>query len=150
MGILILSHMGFSFLEDLSRVARQLALKVFVLSSKPAAHASDRYEKVNEVSDWSSFTEESSLKWSDVEKALERIETETGQLPKACITVWEAYRAWMAQANAWLRSPDNSVEAILQVTDKWYLRESLRRNGLRAYPNRPHCPSVIYAQARCS
>lgn len=129
-GVLILSHCGFSFLEDLHAVIGQRGLRCFVLSSLPLPeHVPARLEKVESWADRLLSTDQHALCLDDVQKALASLR-ESGEDVLCCISVWEGYRHLMAAANAHLGTYDLEPEKTLALRNKLLVRHALVDLGL--------------------
>lgn len=125
--VLILSHQGYSFLDDLVSAAQHLGLEVSILSSKPlsAEREGELVEKFKHV--W--FSESECLSWKDVKIFLAE-KKKSNALPSCVISVWEGYRELMARANELLGADDVSEEVIASVRDKYSMRRRLNIGGL--------------------
>ncbi|HVK93822.1 MAG TPA: biotin carboxylase, partial [Noviherbaspirillum sp.] len=105
-GVLLLSHCGYSFLEDLIAALEARGLRTFVLSSLPLAeHRPQRLADLQRKVSRLLSTSEHELTRNDVDIALDTLADE-GEQVLACVTVWEGYRGLMAHANARLGIPD--------------------------------------------
>ncbi len=128
-GILILSHQGFSFLEDLFAVAKRLGIETYVLSSLPAPTARHRAGHIRRHTQWSRIRQLPELASADVTGALASLQRE-GKKVLACVSVWEGYRSLMAEANAKLGAEDLTPAAVTGLVDKFLLRKRLNEAGL--------------------
>lgn len=129
-GVLLLSHVGFSFLEDLARTVTARGLKVYVLSSLPEPqHQGSRPGALADLADDVRVTTDHVLTPQDVEDHLDRLEA-AGTSVLCCLTVWEGYRHLMALANARLGVPDLDEKQIPELRDKLTLRNRLADAGL--------------------
>ena len=128
-GILFLSHQGFSFIEDLTRIAGKLGFESYLLSSKPNPQSLNRIEHIHSLGHWLRVSKKDSLSRGDVLGALTSLK-ESGKKVLACMTVWEGYRLLMSDANSILKANDESSETIQVLLDKYRLRQSLRKAGL--------------------
>jgi hypothetical protein len=124
-GVLLLSHCGFSFMEDLLDSLRARGLRSFVLSSSPLqALKPKRLEQLSQISDRLICTDAHVLTADDVESALAHLK-ELGETVLACISVWEGYREFMARANAGLGIADLGVVQVERLRNKLTVRNRL-------------------------
>lgn len=129
-GVLLLSHVGFSFMEDLAGTVRARGLDVHVLSSLPEPqHQEARPGALADLADDVRITSGHVLTPQDVEDHLDRLEA-AGVTVLCCLTVWEGYRHLMALANARLGVPDLDEKQIPELRDKLTLRNRLADAGL--------------------
>jgi hypothetical protein len=129
-GILLLSHCGFSFLEDLIAVLNARGMRSYVLSSLPLAeHRPQRLDDLRQKVTHLYSTEAHELTVGDINRTLHQLQS-TGERVIACITVWEGYRRLMAHANAVLGVPDLTMAKIDGLRDKLALRNRLNDAGL--------------------
>ena len=129
-GVLILSHCGFSFLEDLMAELRRRQLRCFVLSSLPLPeHVPFRSEQIQTWADWLYTTDSHQLKLEDISRALQAL-CELGEQVACCISVWEGYRHLMASANASLGIYDIDTQQALAIRNKLKVRNQLAECGL--------------------
>ncbi|MER8047064.1 ATP-grasp domain-containing protein [Streptomyces sp. NPDC094032] len=128
-GILLLSHVGFSFVEDLAEALRARGLKTFVLSSRPEPAHPGRLDDLRHLADHLTAAPEHVLTHRDVESCLAELR-ERGESVLACVTVWEGYRHLMAFANETLGVSDLGEKQILGLRDKLALRNRLFDAGL--------------------
>ncbi|MEU4270349.1 ATP-grasp domain-containing protein [Streptomyces sp. NPDC026092] len=129
-GVLLLSHVGFSFLEDLARTVTARGLKVYVLSSLPEPqHQGSRPGALADLADDVRVTGEHVLTPHDVEEYLDGLRA-AGERVACCLTVWEGYRHLMALANARLGVPDLDEKQVPELRDKLTLRNRLADAGL--------------------
>jgi hypothetical protein len=126
-GVLVLSHRGYSFIEDLAEVVRAQGREVYILSSRPAAP--NRARDIAALSDWSLVTGADALVGADIDEALIALRA-LGKRVIACVSVWEGYRRAMAETNARLGATDVAPESVEAVQDKLLLRQRLVRHGL--------------------
>lgn len=136
-GVLLLSHVGYSFMEDLIEILDKRGLRSFVLTSSPLAAERDRrLGELRERASWLQHTDDHVLGEKDVERALAQLR-EQGERVLFCVSVWEGYRDLMARANAQLGINDLSVAEVVGVRDKLGVRNRLADAGLsgaRAMP----------------
>jgi predicted ATP-grasp superfamily ATP-dependent carboligase len=129
-GVLILSHCGFSFLEDLKQELHRRQLRCFVLSSLPLPeHVPARLEQIHAWADRFYTTDSHQLKPEDVQTALEALR-KSGEQVACCISVWEGYRHLMASANAALGTYDMDAGQALALRNKLNVRNRLAEAGL--------------------
>ncbi|MER5746038.1 ATP-grasp domain-containing protein [Streptomyces sp. NPDC002225] len=128
-GILLLSHVGFSFVEDLVEALRARGLKSFVLSSRPEPAHPGRLDELRRIGDHVTATTEHALTRQDVESCLDGLRRD-GETVLACLTVWEGYRHLMALANESLGVSDLGEKQVLGIRDKLTLRNRLFDAGL--------------------
>jgi len=129
-GVLLLSHVGFSFMEDLAGTVTARGLKVYVLSSLPEPqHRRSRPAALADLTDDVRVTAEHVLTPHDVEDHLHRLQA-AGVQVLCCLTVWEGYRHLMALANARLGVPDLDEKQVLELRNKLTLRNRLADAGL--------------------
>ncbi|MFF5935592.1 acetyl-CoA carboxylase biotin carboxylase subunit family protein [Streptomyces sp. NPDC012508] len=147
-GVLLLSHVGFSFLEDLARTVRARGLKVYVLSSLPEPqHQGSRPGALADLADDVRVTDEHVLTPHDVEEYLDRLRA-AGASVACCLTVWEGYRHLMALANARLGVPDLDEKQIPELRDKLSLRNRLADAGLSRARAAALTPETLAARTR--
>ncbi|MEU2063705.1 ATP-grasp domain-containing protein [Streptomyces sp. NPDC013455] len=136
-GVLLLSHVGFSFMEDLIAALGERGLRAHILTSLPEpAHQPGRLRDLADRAASVRATESHELTVADVDAALDALRA-AGTEILACLTVWEGYRHLMAHANARLGVPDLGAEQVLGLRDKLAVRERLAGTGLsrvRAVP----------------
>ncbi|RMP33236.1 hypothetical protein ALQ25_00078 [Pseudomonas coronafaciens pv. atropurpurea] len=129
-GVLILSHCGFSFLEDLKEELHRRRLQCFVLSSLPLPeHLPARLDQIQAWADQLHVSDSHQLKTEDVNNALQTLLT-SGEQVTCCISVWEGYRHLMAAANASLGTYDIDAEQALALRNKLEVRNQLLEAGL--------------------
>ncbi|MFD6889462.1 acetyl-CoA carboxylase biotin carboxylase subunit family protein [Streptomyces sp. NPDC059957] len=128
-GILLLSHVGFSFVEDLVETLGARRLKTFVLSSRPEPAHEGRLDALRNMTDHLTAAPEHVLTHQDVTACLEELRR-NGETVLACVTVWEGYRHLMAFANETLGVGDLDEKQILGLRDKLALRSRLFDAGL--------------------
>ena len=128
-GVLILSHQGFSFLEDLASLIRSAGCNVYILSSQVSAQNPARVAAVEALGDWTRFEATPSLVWQNVADALGTL-TEQGRMVMATISVWDGYRSLMARGNQLLKVADLNAETVDLINDKLRMRQRLFPLGL--------------------
>lgn len=129
-GVLLLSHVGFSFMEDLLGTVTARGLKGYVLSSLPEPqYQASRPATLADLADDVRVTGGHVLTARDVEDYLDRLQA-AGAAVQCCLTVWEGYRHLMALANARLGVPDLDEKQVLDLRDKLTLRNRLADAGL--------------------
>ena len=129
-GVLILSHVGFSFLEDLVEIMTARGLRSFVLSSSPLpAKRAERLEQVEKLAARLFTSDSHVLVGNDVQSALATLALE-GEKVLCCVTVWEGYRGLMALANETLGVADLTVAEVERLRDKLAVRNRLAAAGL--------------------
>lgn len=142
-GVLLLSHCGYSFLEDLIAVLEARGLRTIVLSSLPLAeHRPQRLADLQRKVSRLLATGAHELTRNDVDTALDTLADE-GEEVIACITVWEGYRGLMAYANTRLGVPDLAPEKIAALRDKLALRNRLADAGLSTVRARILTPELL-------
>lgn len=130
LGVLLLSHVGFSFMEDLISTVTSRGVQTYVLSSLPEPrHQTSRPEQLAELADDVHVTAEHVLTPHDVDAYIDELE-DMGRSVLCCLTVWEGYRHLMASANARLDVPDLDEKQVLELRDKMTLRNRLSEAGL--------------------
>lgn len=128
-GILILSHVGFSFVDQLAKQADTQGMERFILSSLPEKQHLDRLTLLQDMGEWFNSTEQHELSWDDVLHAIKQIQSQ-GKTIAACVCVWEGYRELMARANEHLGIKDIAPDCVPLLTDKQQLRKTLYAEGL--------------------
>ncbi|MGW1837899.1 ATP-grasp domain-containing protein [Streptomyces sp. BBFR2] len=129
-GVLLLSHVGFSFMEDLIAALDARGLASYVLSSLPEPeHLPTRQADLEAKATRVRCTDDHVLTRADVESYLTELR-ERGAHVRACVTVWEGYRHLMAHANALLGVDDLAPDQVLALRDKLTLRQTLTAAGL--------------------
>jgi hypothetical protein len=124
-GVLLLSHCGFSFMEDLIAALSARGLRSFILTSSPLpSHQANRLDELSSKADWLVSTDSHVLTPKDVEFALVSLQ-ERGETVLTCITVWEGYRMMMALANARLGVADLSSARVNSLRNKLAVRHQL-------------------------
>lgn len=148
-GVLILSHCGFSFLEDLKEELHRRQLRCFVLSSLPLPeHVPARLEQIQAWADRLYTTDSHQLKLEDIQSALQTLR-ESGEQVTCCISVWEGYRHLMASANASLGTYDIDAQQALALRNKLKVRNRLAEAGLsqaNAHALTAHLLELLKAQ----
>ncbi|MEN2427707.1 ATP-grasp domain-containing protein [Chromobacterium vaccinii] len=127
--IILLSHCGYSFMEDLTAAARRQGQAVLILSSAPLGAASERLDALAGLADSVRAAAGHQLEEADLLQAIDAWRGQ-GWEPAACVSVWEGYRRLMAQANALLGVPDLAPDTVDNLTDKHWLRQRLQALGL--------------------
>jgi hypothetical protein len=127
--LLILSHQGFSFLEDVVAAAITLGLRPCILASAPASN--ERKAAVERLCGDVRWVERASLHWTDVLEAAVGFES-GGHEFTGCVSIWEGYRTLMARMNQIWGATDLAPEAIRVVLDKFAMRNTLQKAGLSA------------------
>jgi hypothetical protein len=129
-GVLLLSHVGFSFMEDLIDTLAARNLKSFVLTSRPLPeHSPGRVHELRAKADHVRETDTHVLTADDVSAYLDELR-HAGVRVWCCVSVWEAYRHLMAAANVQLGVPDLAPEQVLRLRDKLAVRNRLADSGL--------------------
>ncbi|POD26313.1 biotin carboxylase [Pseudomonas syringae pv. syringae] len=129
-GVLILSHCGFSFLEDLKEELHRRQLRCFVLTSLPLPeHVPARLEQIQGWADRLYTADSHQLSLEDVNNALQTLR-KSGEHVTCCISVWEGYRHLMAAANATLGTYDIDARQALALRNKLEVRNQLAKAGL--------------------
>ncbi|MDR6406982.1 ATP-grasp domain-containing protein [Paraburkholderia sp. 22099] len=142
-GVLILSHCGFSFAEDLIAAIKARGLLPFVLSSRPVPeHGEQRLQTLRDHAAAVFATDSHVLRMEDVEDAVASLRA-AGQTVLACISVWEGYRPLMAEANSRLGVSDLSAQRIEFLRDKHAVRNALHHAGLSRVTARRVTPAVL-------
>lgn len=128
-GVLLLSHCGYSFMEDLISNAATHSLESFVLSSLPLPANSHRIQELQEKSAWFGVSENHALTWENVEQVMQELAAE-GYCIICCLSVWEGYRTLMAKANQILGVADMEPAQVELLLNKYKLRQQLNQAGL--------------------
>ncbi|MBM3115194.1 ATP-grasp domain-containing protein [Jeongeupia naejangsanensis] len=128
-GILILSHVGFSFVDQLATQVANEGVERYILSSLPEPDNLKRLDDLKDQAEWFRHTRHHELGWNDVQTAIADIQSE-GKTIVACVCVWEGYRVIMAEANAYLGVTDIHPDTVNVLTDKYALRRLLFEHGL--------------------
>ncbi|MDF5832665.1 ATP-grasp domain-containing protein [Pseudomonas syringae] len=129
-GVLILSHCGFSFLEDLKEELHRRQLRCFVLTSLPLPeHVPARLEQIQGWADRLYTADSHQLRLEDVNNALQTLR-KAGEQVTCCISVWEGYRHLMAVANAAVGTYDIDARQALALRNKLEVRNQLAEAGL--------------------
>lgn len=124
-GVMILSHCGYSFLEDLAAELKRRQLGCFVLSSLPVPEQMPhRPENIRAWADHFHLTDAHQLQISDVEAFITNLQSR-GEQVVACISVWEGYRHLMAYANQRLGVHDLEWNHCLSLRNKLAVRNQL-------------------------
>ncbi|MBH8563565.1 ATP-grasp domain-containing protein [Nostoc sp. CENA67] len=128
-GVLLLSHCGYSFMEELISNAAKHSLESFVLSSLPLPANSYRIQELQEKSAWLAVSENHALTWEDVEQVMQELAAQ-GYHIVCCLSVWEGYRTLMAKANQILGVADMEPAQVELLLNKYQLRQQLNQAGL--------------------
>ncbi|MFE5515189.1 acetyl-CoA carboxylase biotin carboxylase subunit family protein [Streptomyces sp. NPDC056529] len=129
-GVLLLSHVGFSFLEDLIGALDSRGTKAYVLTSLPLPeHLPERLDDLAAKAYDVRSTDSHVLTRADVEEHIAAL-GRRGERVLGCLTVWEGYRHLMAHANSLLDLPDLAEDQVLALRDKLTLRNALADAGL--------------------
>ncbi|MEE8657534.1 hypothetical protein CGLAMM_08830 [Acetobacteraceae bacterium EV16G] len=129
-GVLILSHCGFSFAEDLIAAIEKRGLHPWVLSSRPLPEHGDQRLQILRSKASLLFTVDShELKQGDVLNTIDSLHRQ-GLHVRACISVWEGYRHLMAYANERLEVQDVAPALVPLLRNKLYVRNVLHAAGL--------------------
>lgn len=123
-GVLLLSHCGFSFLEDLLIALEQRGMQRFILSSLPLPEHPRRLHDLGEKADVVLSTASHALTANEVTDALNELHNR-GFKVLCCISVWEGYRGLMALANQLLGVPDLTPPHVAALRNKLELRNRL-------------------------
>lgn len=142
-GVLILSHCGFSFAEDLVAACRTRGLAAWILTSVPLPeHGEKRIDTLRTLADEVFVAVTHELGTRDVEEVLASLRGR-GLRIRGCISVWEGYRALMAYANALQGVSDLPWELIDQLRSKLKVRHTLRQAGLSNVDAMALTPDVL-------
>lgn len=129
-GVLILSHCGFSFVEDLIAATNERKLQAWILSSLPAPEDGEkRLHALREKASILFSTASHELTRADIDHAIASLHRQEARI-WCCISVWEGYRTLMAYANALLGVPDLEPGQIESLRDKQHVRNELVGAGL--------------------
>ncbi|KAB8032109.1 ATP-grasp domain-containing protein [Fluviispira multicolorata] len=129
-GVIILSHRGFSFLEETIKWIKIRNLKCFVLSSSIDSNSIlDRHNFLKNNTDNYKIIEHNFLDKTDIKKYIEELVI-SGYFLLGCISVWESYRSIMAYANKLICVNDLTEENVNKISDKYFLRKKLNDFGL--------------------
>lgn len=128
-GVLLLSHCGYSFMEDLISNVATHSLESFVLSSLPLPANSHRIQELQEKSAWFGVSENHALTWENVEQVMQELAAQ-GYRIVCCLSVWEGYRTLMAKANQILGVADMEPAQVEFLLNKYELRQQLNQAGL--------------------
>ena len=128
-GILLLSHCGYSFMEELSGVVRQLGWESYVLSSCPLVEPDKRIKQLSSYADQLIITKNHVISWDEVQDTLDQLRLKNKHII-ACLSVWEGYRELMARINAKLGAYDIHTDDVCLLRDKFLLREMLKNKQL--------------------
>lgn len=144
-GVLILSHCGFSFAEDLIKAVKARGLQPWVLSSKPLPEHGEKRLQVLRSKASALFTVDAhELERSDVMNAIGSLHRQ-GLRIRACISVWEGYRKLMAHANEQLAVRDMVPALVPLLRNKLYVRNTLYAAGLSQVKAQALTPDVLAA-----
>lgn len=128
-GVLLLSHCGYSFMEDMISNAATRSLESFVLSSLPLPANSHRIQELQEKSAWFGVSQNHALTWENVEQVMQELAVQ-GYRIVCCLSVWEGYRTLMAKANQILGVADMEPAQVELLLNKYELRQQLNQAGL--------------------
>ncbi|CAE6820646.1 hypothetical protein R69927_06554 [Paraburkholderia domus] len=144
-GVLILSHCGFSFAEDLVAACHARGLDAWILTSKPLPeHGASRLAALQGMVEELFVTDAHELSTRDVENAIASLRGR-GFCIKGCISVWEGYRALMAYGNALQSVADLPWDRVEQLRDKLHVRLTLKDAGLTNVSAQTLTPAVLEA-----
>lgn len=146
-GVIFLVHRGAAFIDDLLTLAEQLHLEAYVLTSAPPVNPSERLATLRERSTWLRDSPRESLTRQEVLEAIDTLRREQRHV-LACLTVWEGYRQYMAEANALLGAPDESQATLSRLLDKHVLRSILREHQLSRVESEVVTPEVLERLSR--
>lgn len=139
-GFIVLSHQGLTMVGAIAEQLSQRGLVACVLSSRSARGLTpdwlDRVETTH-------ITDGFSLTALDVNRFIESIGGDVQLI--GCISVWDAYRDLMAEANRQIGARDVAPEIIRLLRDKLSFREELCRHGLSSKRARLVDESVLAA-----
>ncbi|MBR8302804.1 ATP-grasp domain-containing protein [Burkholderia dolosa] len=142
-GVLILSHCGFSFAEDLIAACHARGLAAWILSSAPLPeHGEARLATLRQLADDVFSSDAHELGTRDVENAIAGL-LARGSKIKACISVWEGYRALMAYANGLQGIADLPWQLADALRDKLQVRTRLHEAGLSHVIARKLTPDTL-------
>ncbi len=127
--VLILSHQGYSFLEDIAVWCRENDIIPVILSSSIPQNSEERIPAILKLSEHVIVTSKPSLCLADVRNAIEAFAAKNLN-PRAVVSVWEGYRELMAFGNAQLGGNDIPPGSIGGAIDKLSFRLGLKRKGL--------------------
>lgn len=128
-GMIVLSHCGFSFVEDLCGNLKAMGLAAYVLTSKPLKAEKARIEILLQHATMMHATESHVLTEIEVDDFINDLRNQNQDV-LACITVWEGYRHIMAKTNIKLNACDLLPEKVELLRDKFSLRKTLNALGL--------------------
>lgn len=129
-GVLILSHVGFSFVDDLISALRERDLQAWVLTSKPLGElGAERLQGLSDKASTLFATDSHELTREDVAQAVASLRAR-GLHVRGCVTVWEGYRALMAYANGLVGATDLTPAHIESLRNKLHVRQALYDAGL--------------------
>lgn len=142
-GVLILSHCGFSFAEDLIVAVKARGLQPWILSSRPLPeHGEQRLQVLREKSSTLLTVDAHELGRTDVLNAIGSLH-QRGFRVRACISVWEGYRKLMAHANEQLAVRDMAPDLVPLLRNKLYVRNELHAVGLSRIKAQALTPDVL-------
>lgn len=147
-GVLILSHCGYSFVEDLVAAIGRRQLRAHVLTSQPLPEHANRLDALRALAGSLHAGDAHVLSTGDVDRTLDALQA-SGVRVLACISVWEGYRALMAHANARLGVADLAPALVDSLRDKLHVRNALHADGLsrrRAYALTPDMLGQLQAR----
>jgi hypothetical protein len=124
-GFVLLSHQGLSQVGPLATELKRRGYRVCVLSSRSARGLQPDW--LGQV-DRATFSDGFALTSEDVDAHMESLRSEFDLV--ACISVWDAYRPLMAEANSRLGACDISLEVVNLLRDKLAMRKVLLQHGL--------------------
>lgn len=127
--ILILSHCGYSFVEDLAPLIRSMGMRAVVLSSHPVSNVLERFLQLKEAADEVLMVDDNQLIWRDIKRALDYFSKKNIKII-ACVSVWEGYRSLMAKVNELLGANDMNAEKVELLRDKFSLRKFFVTSGV--------------------
>ena len=143
-GVLILSHCGYSFVEDLVAAIGQRQLHAYVLTSRPLPEHAGRLDALRALAAGVHAGDAHALSEEDVDRTLDALQAR-GVRVRACISVWEGYRGLMAHANARLGVADLAPARVESLRDKLQVRNALHAAGLSSRTARALTPDVLRA-----
>jgi biotin carboxylase len=142
-GVLVLSHCGFSFVDDLIDAIEARGLRAWILTSRPLPeHGEQRLVTLRKKAAILFSSASHHLVQGDVENAIGALIARDLNV-RACISVWEGYRALMAYGNKMLGVRDLAPSKIIALRNKLHVRNALHEAGLSQVKARALTPATL-------
>ncbi|WMN61725.1 ATP-grasp domain-containing protein (plasmid) [Pseudoalteromonas xiamenensis] len=119
--LLIITHQGFSFVEEISALLRQVNVIPCIVSSRPQRE--ERIQLLHSLSEFVHVSNDLSLTFDEVASFVASVQPTLNLI--GCIATYEGYRLTMAKINEMLNAVDSSTKSIAHTLDKYLFRQHL-------------------------